>query len=143
MYMAQDIININIKYGEGISQAIDRHLDKEFNQDVKLNLTEWNSVFSVIKNDKAASEKQYSGGDEDIQNNKNYVVQEGNYQITKNAWQQILDLAKKSLGIVEKPETQVTEEGASSEPTEKSVSEPKAKSVLSNEEIVRNTLKKC
>lgn len=141
MYMAQDIININIKYGEGISQAIDRHLDKEFNQDVKLNLTEWNSVFNVIKNDTAGSTKQYSGGDEDIQNNKNYVVQEGNYQITKNAWQQILDLAKKSLGIVEKPETQVTEEGASSEPTEKSVSEPKAKSVLSNEEIVRNTLK--
>lgn len=116
MDMAQDIININIKYGEGISQAIDRRLDKEFNQDVKFNLVEWNSVFNVIKNDTADSTKQYSGGDEDIQNNKNYVVQEGNYQITKNAWQQILDLAKKSLGITDaKTEEKVAEDNAAVE----------------------------
>lgn len=136
--MAPDIININIKSGDGLSQAIDRQLDKEFNQDVKFNLSEWNSVFNVIKNDNATSEKQYSGGDSDITNNRNYVVQEGNYQITKNAWQKILDLAKKNLGISTQNKTKQTsqeEQIESSEDVTKDV-----KSQQTAEETVKNIL---
>ena len=59
--MAPDIININIKSGDGLSYAIDRKLDAELKQDVKFNLSEWNSVFNVIKNDKATEKKQYTG----------------------------------------------------------------------------------
>ncbi len=100
---------LNIQKGDGISQAIDRQLDKELDIDVKLGAAEWNSVFSIIKQDKATEEKQYSGGDSDINNNKNYVVQEGTYQVTKNAWEQILNIAKKKMGISTTSSTQVTE----------------------------------
>ncbi len=136
--MAPDIINISIKSGDGLSQAIDRQLDKELNQDVKFNLSEWNSVFNVIKNDNATSEKQYSGDDSDIKNNKNYVVQEGNYQISKNAWQQIVDLAKKSLGITDaKPEEKITEKPSVETLTEENaqVAEEKIKTILTNSGI--------
>lgn len=136
--MAPDIINISVKSGDGLSQAIDRQLDKEFNRDVKFNLSEWNSVFNLIKNDNATSEKQYSGDDSDIKNNKNYVVQEGNYQISKNAWQQIVDLAKKSLGITDaKPEEEVAEKPSVETLTEENaqVAEEKIKTILTNSGI--------
>ncbi len=90
---------LTIGTGDGISHAIDRQLDAELNVDVKLGASEWNSVFSIIKQDKAVAEKQYSGDDSDINNNKNYIVQEGTYQVTKNAWTQIVQIAKQKMGI--------------------------------------------
>lgn len=140
--MAPDIININIKSGDGLSYAIDRKLDAEFNQDVKFNLSEWNSVFNVIKNDKATEKKQYTGGDSDIRDNKQFVVQEGNYQITKSAWDKIVDMAKKKLGIpiegqeVKTEETQETQTVTNE--TEAKSNEEKIKTILSDAGITVN-----
>ena len=133
--MAPDIININITAGDGLSYAIDRQLDAELKQDVKFNLSEWNSVFNVIKEDKATAKKQYSGGDSDITDNKQYIVQEGNYQITKNAWNKIVDIAKKKLEIstaaqeeakAEKQETKSDEETIKTFLTEAGISPSEA-----------------
>ena len=140
--MAPDIININIKSGDGLSYAIDRKLDAELKQDVKFNLSEWNSVFNVIKNDKATEKKQYTGGDSDIRDNKQFVVQEGNYQITKSAWDKIVDMAKKKLGIpiegqeVKTEETQETQTVTNE--TEAKSNEEKIKTILSDAGITVN-----
>lgn len=140
--MAPDIININIKSGDGLSYAIDRKLDAELKQDVKFNLSEWNCVFNVIKEDKAIEKKQYTGGDSDIRDNKQYVVQEGNYQITKSAWDKIVDMAKKKLGIstaeqeVKTGEAQDTET-VTNEAEDKS-DEEKLKTILSDAGITVN-----
>ena len=92
-------IKLSINAGDGISQAIDRQLDKELGVDVKLGLKDWNCVFDIVKADKATQEKQYSGPDNDITKNNNYVVQQGVYELTKNAWSQILQIAKQKMGI--------------------------------------------
>ena len=140
--MAPDIININIKSGDGLSYAIDRKLDAELKQDVKFNLSEWNCVFNVIKEDKAIEKKQYTGGDSDIRDNKQYVVQEGNYQITKSAWDKIVDMAKKKLGIstaeqeVKTGEAQDTETVTNEAETKSD--EEKLKTILSDAGITVN-----
>ena len=140
--MAPDIINISIKSGDGLSQAIDRQLDKELNQDVKFNLSEWNCVFEVIKEDKATEKKQYTGGDSDIRDNKQYVVQEGNYKITKSAWDKIVDMAKKKLGISTAEQEVKTEEAQETETvtneTETKSDEEKLKTILSDAGITVN-----
>lgn len=140
--MAPDIININIKSGDGLSYAIDRKLDAELKQDVKFNLSEWNSVFNVIKNDKATEKKQYTGGDSDIRDNKQFVVQEGNYQITKSAWDKIVDMAKKKLGISTAEQEVKTEEAQETETVtneaEDKSDEEKLKTILSDAEITVN-----
>lgn len=92
---------LNIRNGEGISQAIAKELKGELKQDVKLNLSVWNKIFDIVKEDKEAAvgHCQYQGGDEDIKDSKNYVVQTGNYELTKTAWEKICNLAKNTLGI--------------------------------------------
>ena len=100
--MAPDVnIKLNIETGDGISQAIDRQLDNELGVDVKLGLKEWNCVFDIVKADKATQQKQYSGADNDITKNNNYIVQQGVYEITKNAWTQIVQIAKQKMGITD------------------------------------------
>lgn len=136
--MAPDIININIKSGDGLSQAIDRQLDKELNQDVKFNLSEWNSVFNVIKNDNATEKKQYTGDDSDIKDSKQFVVQEGEYKITKNAWDQIVEFAKKNLGISTQNKTEQKSQDEQIESSE--VVTKDVKSQQTSEEIVKNIL---
>lgn len=76
---------LNIRNGEGISQAIAKELKGELKQDVKLNLSVWNKIFDIVKEDKEAAvgHCQYQGGDKDIKDSKNYVVQSGNYELTK------------------------------------------------------------
>lgn len=144
--MAPDIININIQAGDGLSYAIDRKLDEELKQDVRFNLSEWNSVFNVIKEDKATAKKQYTGGDSDITDSKQYIVQEGNYQITKNAWNKIVDIAKKKLGISTAAQEEATTQAQSQVKTlaasqavveEEKVKEQKTKN---DEEIIKTFL---
>ena len=140
--MAPDIININIKSGDGLSYAIDRKLDAELKQDVKFNLSEWNCVFNVIKEDKAIEKKQYTGDDSDIRDNKQYVVQEGNYQITKSAWNKIVDMAKKKLGISTAEQEVKTGEAQDTETVTNEVEtksdEEKLKTILSDAGITVN-----
>lgn len=105
--------NITLTIGSGsqagISYAIDAKLDAELATDVKLDLKAWNSVFAIVKADNATEEKQYTGRDSDITNGNHYQVKAGQqYQITKNAWAQIVAIAKEKMGIVT-PENEATE----------------------------------
>ena len=105
--------NITLTIGSGsqagISYAIDAKLDAELATDVKLDLKAWNSVFAIVKADNATEEKQYTGSDSDITNGNHYQVKAGQqYQITKNAWAQIVAIAKEKMGIVT-PENEATE----------------------------------
>lgn len=93
-------IILNIKRGQGLSQAIDEQLDKELNTNVKLGLSEWQSVFNLVKQNQVTENKsQFGEKDSDIRNRNSYIVGAGTYQITKNVWNEILNIAKKSLGI--------------------------------------------
>ena len=104
-------VKLEIKTGDGISQAIDRQLDKQFNTDVKLSLKEWNTVFDIVKQDQATEQKQYSGEDSDISNASHYKVQTGFYELTQNAWNQIVNIVNNKLGLQTKEEeTEVVEE---------------------------------
>lgn len=95
-------INLNIKFGDSLSKAIDTKLDSDLNTDVKLGLTEWQSIFDLIKKDQVAENKnQFNSKDTDIKNGKHYVVQEGSYQIKQSVWNQILNIAKTKMNIVD------------------------------------------
>ena len=95
-------INLNIKFGDSLSKAIDTKLDSDLNTDVKLGLTEWQSIFDLIKKDQVAENRnQFNSKDTDIKNGKHYVVQEGSYQIKQCVWNQILNIAKTKMNIVD------------------------------------------
>ena len=97
--------NISLTIKNSLSYSIDARLDEEFKKqfnvdDVKLGFEEWQSVFDVIKEDKATDKKQYQGGDSDIRNGKHFQVDdEQQYQITENAWTKIVNIAKQKMGI--------------------------------------------
>lgn len=91
-------IKLEIKVGDGISQAIDRKLDADFKQDIKLNRVEWNTIFEIVKQDQTVINKQYTGDDTDIGNSSHYIVQKGFYELTQNAWNQIKNLVNEKLG---------------------------------------------
>ncbi len=96
MSVSNDNINLNIE--RSLSYTIDKQLDSELGKDVNLNLREWQSVFDIVKNDSAVGKKQYRGDDTDITKGNNFVVNAGQaYQITKNAWNQILEIAKSNV----------------------------------------------
>ena len=46
-------ISLQINSGENLSYVIDKKLDNDLGVDVKLGLSEWNSVFNMIKNNLA------------------------------------------------------------------------------------------
>lgn len=93
-------ISLQINTGENLSYAIDKKLDTDLGVDVKLGLSEWNSVFSLIKSEQVPTNKdQFGENDTDIRNGRHYVVHEGTYEITNNIWTKIVDIAKKKMGI--------------------------------------------
>lgn len=97
--MTEGIANKILKIDQSLSYTIDKALDNELQQDVQFNYRQWVSVFDIIKEDNATNQKQYSGGDTDIRNGKNYVVKQGQeYQITQNTWNKILNIAKQAIG---------------------------------------------
>ena len=115
---ATDNINLNIQNGQSLSYVIDKELDKELNVDVQLGLKEWNSVFSLIKENQVESNKSRFGEkDTDINNGRHYVVQEGTYAIKGNVWQQIVDIAKKKMGLDQEEKTPDTVNQAGTETT--------------------------
>ena len=134
---------LTIRNGEGISQAILKELKSELNKDnVKLNLSVWNKIFDVVKEDKEAVVKkcQYQGGDEDIRNNSNYVVQSGNYELTQSAWEKICNIAKNAMGIAVK-ETVITDQNKENPVVENEKENP-AQDTKTPEEKVQTLLKK-
>ena len=99
MSVSNDNIKLSITTGEGISQAIDRQLDTEYNQDITLKRSEWNTIFEIVRNDQATQNKQYTGGNTDIGNSGHFIVKEGFYELTQNAWNQIKNIVNAKLGI--------------------------------------------
>ena len=96
MSVSNDNINLNIE--RSLSYTIDKQLDSEVGKNVNLNLREWQSVFDIVKADTAKDEKQYRGNDNDIKRGDNFIVNAGQaYQITKNAWNKILEIAKSNV----------------------------------------------
>lgn len=96
MSVSNDNISLNIE--RSLSYTIDKQLDYEIGKNVDLNLQEWQSVFDIVKTDSATDEKQYRGSDNNIKRGDNFIVNAGQaYQITKNAWNQILEIAKSNV----------------------------------------------
>ena len=130
--MAQEN-NIKLNIEKSLSFTIDKQLDSELRTDVKLNYSQWQSVFDIIKQDNATQTKQYSGGDADIKSGKSYVVMQNQiFEITKKAWDQILNIAKQTAGINQTSTVNTEETG----PEDKTV----AKEEKSNEENLRTIL---
>ena len=102
-------VKLEIRNGEGITFGIDRQLDKEFNQNVTLKGSIWNNIMNIVKNDNATNTKQYSGGDSDINNGNHYVVKEGIYELSQNAWGQIKTLVASALNLPMEPTAENTE----------------------------------
>lgn len=48
---------IQLKIDRSLSYTIDKQLDTELGQDIQLNNNQWQSVFNIVKSDKA-TEKQ-------------------------------------------------------------------------------------
>lgn len=93
--MSMSNIKFQIDTGSSLSGAIDKKLDETMGQDVSLNRSQWNSVFAIVREDKATAEKQYTGGDTDITNGKHFQVKAGQwYELTKAAWDKIIAIAK-------------------------------------------------
>ncbi len=93
---------LNIKRGQGLSQAIDEKLDSELNRNVQLKFSEWQSVFNLVKEGQVSENKsQFGEKDKDIRNGRHYIVGQGAYQLTQDVWNKILKIAKNSLGITE------------------------------------------
>ena len=96
MSIGSDNISLNIE--KSLSYTIDKQLDSEIGKDINLNLQEWQSVFDIVKADTATGKKQYRGEDNDIKRGDNFIVNAGQaYQITKNAWDKILEIAKSNV----------------------------------------------
>lgn len=105
-------LSLEIKSGESLSYVIDKKLDTDLGVDVKLGLSEWNSVFNLIKAEQVSTNKdQFGSKDTDIKNGKHFVVHEGTYEIAANVWTQIVNIAKQKMGITttEVPEEKPTE----------------------------------
>lgn len=103
---------INLSINKSLSYTIDAQLDKELGQDVQLNQDQWQSVFNIVKNDRATTKPQYKGGNTDINNGRNYRVKQGQaYKLTQNAWNQIKEIALQALGrTTQTQETQSAQE---------------------------------
>ena len=103
---------INLSIDKSLSYTIDAQLDNELGENVKLNKTQWQSVFNIVKNDTATTKPQYNGGDTDINNGRNYRVRQGQaYKITQNAWNEIKEIALQALGrTTQTQETKSAEE---------------------------------
>ena len=144
MSVSNDNIKLSITTGEGISQAIDRQLDTEYNQDITLKRSEWNTIFEIVRNDQATQNKQYTGSDTDIGNSGHFIVKEGFYELTQNAWNQIKNIVNAKLGIVSGDvNTKGTEAPANENPTPETETDEQAVTRILSEagiEVDANTL---
>lgn len=109
LYISMSEITANkvltIRRSDGISQTIARELKSELHVN-EMNLgSVWNEIFNVVKNDHPTQSTQYRGGDQDINNKNNYVVDEGQYVLSESAWEKICNAAKKKLGITSQTKT--------------------------------------
>lgn len=127
-------ISLNVK-SQGLSYAIDSKLDEELQTDVKLGYTEWTSVFELIKNNQVAENKsQFGEKDTDIKNGKHFIVQANeNYEIKQSVWAQIVEIAKKKMGIT--TPTAATAAAQKENVTENNAAAQNVKTILKNANI--------
>ena len=142
MYMTQGNL-IQLKIDRSLSYTIDKKLDTELGQDVKLNYNQWQSVFNIVKSDDATAKKQYRGKGENINNGKDFVVDQNQvYSFTQKAWNAILEIARGSIKQEEKIETP-QEENVQTPTSDKEVKVGTEKEVYEYEDTVLDILKKA
>ena len=89
---------IQLKIDRSLSYTIDKQLDTELGQDIQLNNNQWQSVFNIVKSDKATEKQQYRGKGENINSGKDFRVDQNQvYNFTQNAWNAILEIARGSI----------------------------------------------
>lgn len=126
---------IQLKIDRSLSYTIDKQLDTELDQDIQLNNNQWQSVFDIVKSDKATEKQQYRGKGENINDGKDFRVDQNQvYSFTKNAWDAILKIARDSVKHEEQTETK-TETKEMTLPTENKSSEDIVKEMLSEVDL--------
>lgn len=126
---------IQLKIDRSLSYTIDKQLDTELGKDIQLNNNQWQSVFNIVKSDKATEKQQYRGKGENINNGKDFRVDQNQvYSFTRNAWNAILEIARGSIKKEEKTETE-TETKEMTSPTENKSSEDIVKEMLSEVDL--------
>ena len=124
---------IQLKIDRSLSYTIDKQLDTELGQDIQLNKNQWQSVFNIVKSDKATEKQQYRGKGENINDGKDFRVDQNQvYSFTRNAWNAILEFARSSIKKEEKTETETKEMTL---PTENKSSEDIVKEMLSEVDL--------
>ena len=134
---------IQLKIDRSLSYTIDKQLDTELGKDIQLNNNQWQSVFNIVKSDKATEKQQYRGKGEDINNGKDFRVDQGKvYKFTQNAWNAILEIARDSIKKEEKTETPL-EENIQTPTSDKEVKMGTEKEAYEYEDTVLDILKKA
>ena len=134
---------IQLKIDRSLSYTIDKKLDAELGQDIQLNNNQWQSVFDIVKNDNATEKQQYRGKGEDINNGKDFRVDQNQvYSFTRNAWNAILEIARGSIKKEEKTETP-QEENVQTPTSDKEVKMGTEKEAYEYEATVLDILKKA
>ena len=124
---------IQLKIDKSLSYTIDKQLDTELGKDIKLNNNQWQSVFNIVKNDKATQKQQYRGKGENINDGKDFRVDQNQvYSFTQKAWNSILEIARGSIKQEEKTETETKE---MTSPTDNKSSEDIVKEMLSEVDL--------
>ena len=103
---------INIDKNQGLSQAIDKTLDLEFETNIQLSADTWQSIFDKIKEEQVeqtSKQKQFGDSDTNVNNGKHYIVQEGEYRISNAVWDFIKQKAQEWLNAKNQPKDKVSE----------------------------------
>ena len=103
---------INIEKNQGLSQAIDKTLDLEFETNIQLSADTWQSIFNKIKEEQVeqtSKQKQFGDSDTNVNNAKHYIVQEGEYRISNAVWDFIKQKAQEWLNAKNQPKDKVSE----------------------------------
>ncbi len=91
---------INIDKNQGLSQAIDKTLDLEFETNIQLSADTWQSIFDKIKEEQVeqtSKQKQFGDSDTNVNNGKHYIVQTGEYHVSNVVWDFIKQKAQEWL----------------------------------------------
>ena len=133
---------IQLKIDRSLSYTIDKQLDTELGQDIQLNNNQWQSVFNIVKSDKATEKQQYRGKGENINSGKDFRVDQNQvYSFTQNAWNAILEIAR---GSIKKEEAETPQQENVQMPTsDKEVKMGTEKEAYEYEDTVLDILKKA
>ncbi len=139
------VFNIENSSTKGLSGAIDKVLDEQFNTDVQLSATTWQSIFDKIKATQVEqndNQLKFGNNDTDVNNGTHYVVKEGEYRISNDAWNFIQQKAQEWLNTFKqtnKPSEEIVKELVSNNEVKMGTE----KEAYEYEDTVLNILKKA